>query len=121
MHVRHGQSLKNSKTNISDGLMCLRKILKYIYKDRITNIEVIYRILQAIAPHSDILTKVKARKLLWYGHIFRNNNSKSKVIFQCNVNSTTRREDKMNWSDNIQYLTGLTPCLSMRETNDRLK
>ena len=50
---------------------CLRKLLKISYKDRITNKEVRNRVFMIIGNHKDLLTKVKERKLRWYGHIIR--------------------------------------------------
>ena len=69
---------------------CLNNILKITYKDRLTDIEVSNRILRTIGPHKDLLMKSKERKLLWYGHVSRNNNSISKVIFKGAVNCTIR-------------------------------
>ena len=41
----------------------------HLYKDRVTNEEVLARIQQAIGPHKDLLTIVKRCKLQWYGHV----------------------------------------------------
>ena len=51
-------------------MRCYCKILHISYKDHITNEEeVCAKIQQAIRPHEDLLTIVKRRKLLWYGHV----------------------------------------------------
>ena len=53
-------------------MRCYCKILHISYKDHITNEEeVCAKIQQAIRPHEDLLTIVKRRKLLWYGHVSR--------------------------------------------------
>ena len=49
-------------------MRCYRKILHISYKDHVTNEEVHAKIQKAIGPHEDLLTIVKRRKLLWYGH-----------------------------------------------------
>ena len=49
-------------------MRCYRKILHISYKD---HEEVRAKIQQAIGPHEDLLTIVKRRKLLWYGHVSR--------------------------------------------------
>ena len=49
-------------------MRCYRKILRISYKDHVTNEEVHAKIQKAIGPHEDLLTIVKRRKLLWYGH-----------------------------------------------------
>ena len=49
---------------------CYRKILRILYKDRVTNEEVRAKIKLAIGPHED-LTIVKRHKPQWYGHVFR--------------------------------------------------
>ena len=50
-------------------IRCYRKILHFSYKDHVTNEEVRAKIQRAIAPHKDLLTMVKRRKLHWYGHV----------------------------------------------------
>ena len=52
-------------------MRCYRKISCISYKDHVTNREVRAKIQQAIGPHEDLLTIVKRRKLLWYGHVSR--------------------------------------------------
>ena len=48
-----------------------RKILRISSEDHVTNEEVRAKIQHAIGPHEDLLTIVKRRKLLWYGHVSR--------------------------------------------------
>ena len=50
-------------------MRCYRKILRILYKDLVTDEEVVAKIQQAIGPHEDLLTTVKRRKLQWYGHV----------------------------------------------------
>ena len=52
-------------------MRCYRKILRISYKDHVTNEEVCAEIQQATGPHEDLLTMVKGRKLMWYGHVSR--------------------------------------------------
>ena len=52
-------------------MRCYRKILHISYKAHVTNDEVRAKIQQVIAPHEDLLTIVKRRKLQWYGHVSR--------------------------------------------------
>ena len=52
-------------------MRCYRNILRISYKDHVTNEEVRAKIQQAIGPHEDVLTMVKRRKVLWYGHVSR--------------------------------------------------
>ena len=49
-------------------MRCYRKILRISYKDHATNQEMRAKIQRAVEPHEDLLTIVKRRKLLWYGH-----------------------------------------------------
>ena len=44
-------------------MRCYRKILRFSYKDHVTNEEVPAKIQQAIGPHEDLLIIVKRRKL----------------------------------------------------------
>ena len=50
-------------------MRCYRKILRISDEDHVTNEDVHAKIQQAIAPHEDLLTTVKRRKLQWYGHV----------------------------------------------------
>ena len=50
-------------------MRCYGKILRISYKDPVTNEEVRAKIQQAIGPREDLLTKVKIRKLQWYGRV----------------------------------------------------
>ena len=50
-------------------MRCYRKILRISCKDHVTSEEVRAKIQQAIGPHEDLLTIVKRRKLLRYGHV----------------------------------------------------
>ena len=101
---------------------CLRRLLKISYKDRITNIEVRNRVFMIIVNHKDLLTKVKERKLRWYGHIIRDDYSMSKIFLQGTVNGTRKRgRPRLKWSDNIYEWTGLNVCDAMRTATDRKK
>ena len=48
-------------------MRCYRKILRFSYKDPVTNEEVRAKIQQATGPHENLLTIVKRSKLQWYG------------------------------------------------------
>ena len=52
-------------------MRCYRRLLNISYKDHVTNEEVRNLIQNATGVHDDLLTKVKKRKLRWYGHISR--------------------------------------------------
>ena len=52
-------------------IKCYCKILRISYTDRVTNKEVRAKIQQEIAPHEDLMTIVKRRKVQWYGHVSR--------------------------------------------------
>ena len=70
---------------------CLRRLLKISYKDRIINKEVRNRVFMIIGNHKHLLTKVKERKLWWYGNIIRDDYSMSKIFLQGTVNDTRKR------------------------------
>ena len=69
-------------------MRCYRRILHISYKDHVTNEEVSAKIQRAIGPHEGLLTIVKRRKLLWYGHVSRSSGL-AKTILQGTV---TREE-----------------------------
>ncbi|XP_072046227.1 uncharacterized protein [Amphiura filiformis] len=72
-------------------LRCFRKILNIsYYKDHLTNKEVRTKVKQAIGLYDDLLTKVRQRKLCWYGHISRSSGL-AKTILQGTVNGSRKR------------------------------
>ena len=83
-------------------MRCYRNILHISYKDHVTNEEVRVKIQQAIAPHEDLLTIVKRRKLQWYGHVSRSSGL-AKTILQGTVKGGRRQGgQRKRWEDNIR-------------------
>ena len=83
-------------------MRCYRKILGISYKDNATNEEVRAKIQKAIGPQEDLLTIVKRRKLLWYGHVSRSPGL-AKAILQGTVKGRRRQDrQKKRWEDNIR-------------------
>ena len=87
-------------------MRCYRKILRISDEDHVTNEEVHAKIQQAIAPHEDLLTIVKRRKLQWYGHVSRSSGL-AKTILQGTVKGGRQGGQKKRWEDNIREWTGL--------------
>ena len=90
-------------------MKCYCKILRISYKDLVTNQEVRAKIQQAMGPHEDLLTIVKRRKLLWYGHVSRSSGL-AKTILQGTV-KRGRRQGRLGkkWEDNIRKWTPSSP------------
>ena len=98
-------------------MSCYRKILRISYKDHVTNEEV----RQAIGPHEDLLTMVKRRKLLWYGHVSCSSGL-AKTILQGTVTGGRRQgRQRKRWEDNIREWTGLEFGKSQRAVENRGK
>ena len=72
-------------------MRCLRRLLNISYRDRITNIEVRNIVIKEIGPHSELLTMVIAKKLIWFDHVTRSN-SMSKTILQGSIEGKRRRD-----------------------------
>ena len=99
----------------------MRKILCISYKDHVTNKEVRAKIQQAIGPHEDLLTIVKRRKLLWYGHVSRSSGL-AKTILQGTVKGGSRQgRQRKRWEDNIREWTGLELAKSQGAVENREK
>ena len=100
---------------------CYRKILRILYKDRVTNKEVSAKIQQAFGPHEDLLAIVKRRKLLWYGHVSRSSGL-AKAFLQGTVKGGRRQgRQRKRWEDNIRKWTGLEFAKSQRAVENREK
>ena len=76
-----------------------------LYKDHVTNEEVLAKIQQATGRHEDLLTIIKRCKLQWYGHVSRSSG----------LAKTKRLED------NIREWTGLEFARSHRAVESRGK
>ena len=86
-------------------MRCYRKILRISCKDHVTSEEVRAKIQQAIGPHEDLLTIVKRRKLLRYGHV---SSGLANTILQGTVKGGRRQDrQRKRWEDNIREWTGL--------------
>ena len=102
-------------------LRCYCKMQGISYKDHVTNEEVHVKIRQAIGPHKDLLTIVKRRKLLWYGHVSRSSGL-AKNILQGIVKGGRRHgRQRKRLEDNIREWTGLEFGKSQRAVENREK
>ena len=100
-------------------MRCFRKLLGTSYRDHITNEEVKARIGNAIGPYEDLLTSVKRRKLMWYGHVTRSSGL-AKTILQGTVQGGRRRgRQRKRWEDNIKEWTGLEWNTILRRAENR--
>ena len=90
-----------------------RKILRISHKDHVTNEEVRAKSQQAMVLNEDILSIVKRRKLLWYGHVSRSSGL-AKTILQGTAKRGRRQGTQKRWEDNIREWTGLEFAKSQR-------
>ena len=96
-------------------MRCDRKILGILYKDHVTNEEVRATIQQAIEPHEDLLTIVRAEKLRSPVHQVW-----PKPILQ-GTGKGGRRQGRQRREDNIREWTGLEFVKSQRVMEKREK
>ena len=95
-------------------MRCYRKTLHISPKNHVTNEEVRAKIQQAIGPHEDLLTIVKRRRLLWYGHV-SHSSGLAKPILQGTVKGGRRQgRQRKRWENNIREWTGLEFTKSQR-------
>ena len=102
-------------------MRCYRKILNISYKDRVTNEAVRNRITHAIGQYKDLLTTVRGKKLVWFGHVVRSSGM-AKMILQGTVNGCRRAgRQRRRWEDNIMEWTGMTyeECTRAAESRTR--
>ena len=75
-------------------MRCYRKILRILYKDRVTNKKVRAKIQQAIGPHEDLLTIVKRRKLQCYGNVSRQSGLAKTILRGSERGKKTRQTEE---------------------------
>ena len=98
---------------------CHRKILRFFYKDPVTNEEVRAKIQQAIGPHEDLLTTAKRHKLQWFGQVYRSPGL-AKIILHGTVKGGRRQgRQREKWENNIREWTGLEFAKSQRAVENR--
>ena len=69
-------------------------LIRFSYKDHVTNKEVCSKIQQAIRPHDDPLKIVKRRKLQWYGHVSRSSGLLNYLARHSERGEKTRQTDE---------------------------
>ena len=69
-------------------------LIRFSYKDHVTNKEVCSKIQQAIGPHEDLLMIVKRRKLQWYGHVSRSSGLLNYLARHSERGEKTRQTDE---------------------------
>ena len=102
-------------------MRCYRKILHMSYKDHVANEEVRAKIQQAIGSREDLLTTVKRRRLLWYGHVFCSS-ILTKTILQDTVKGVRRQgRQRKRWEDNIrEWIDGSREQGKMEKTGRKI-
>ena len=86
---------------------CMRKLLQISWTEHRTNDYVWNRIEGFAEPQEPLLSVVKKRKLLWFGHNTRHCGL-SKTTMQGTVQGGRRRgRQRKNWHENIKEWTGL--------------
>ena len=96
-----------------------RRLFNIRYQDHITNLEVAERVTAAVGPMETLLSTVKRRKLMWFGHVVRSDGL-AKTVLQGTVRGGRRRgRQRKRWEDNVKEWTGLTLHEAMKIASDR--
>ena len=78
-------------------MRCYRRLLNISYKDHVTNEEVRRKIQTAIGEYDELVTRVKKRKLRWFGHVSRSSGL-AKTFLQSTVKGKRKRgRQKKRW------------------------
>ena len=75
-------------------MRCFRRLIGISYKNHITNEEVRNRIKQASGLCEDLLSTIKRRKLIWFGHMIRGGGGTCKDSFTGNSEKRKERKTK---------------------------
>ena len=97
-------------------MKCIRKVLGIVYLDRKTNTEV----LNKAGTGRDLMAKAKERKLKYFGHIARQDDSLEKSIMMGMVEGKrSRGRPQKTWIKNITEWTGMSIPDMYRATKDK--
>ena len=102
-------------------MRCYRKILRISYKDHVTNEEVRANNQQAVAPHEDLLTIVKRRKLQWYGHVSHPSGLAKTILYGTVKGGRSQGRQRKRLEDNIREWAGLEFAKSQKAVENREK
>ena len=98
---------------------CYRRILRVSYTEHRTNKHVKEEIEARAGPQEPLLSSVRRRKLLWFGHVTRHDGV-SKVILQGTIEGQRKRgRQRKMWLDNIKDWTGLSLPQLLERATDR--
>ena len=96
-----------------------RRMLGISWREHKTNEYVMKRVKDLVGPQEPLLTTVKRRKLVWFGHTTRHN-SLSKTIMQGTVAGSRKRGGQRKcWMDNIKEWTAMTTPNLLIAANNR--
>eukprot|EP00795_Rhopilema_esculentum_P010165 gene10165-18833_t len=107
---------------IPGNIDCLirMRVLGITWKQKITNVEVEQRIRQLIGNYEPLLVTARRRKLQWFGHITRQNETLAHEIMHGAVESSRGRGRPRNtWLSDIANWTGKSVVSCMRVARDR--
>ena len=97
----------------------MRRMLGISWREHKTNEYVMKRVKDLVGPQEPLLTTVKRRKLVWFGHTTRHN-SLSKTIMQGTVAGARKRgRQRKCWIDNIKEWTAMTTQNLLIAANNR--
>ena len=102
-------------------MRCYRRLLNISYKDHVTNEEFRRKIQAAIAKYDELLTLVKKRKLIWFGHV-SGSSGLAKTILQGTVKRKRKRgRQRKRWEDNFKEWTEMDFASSTRAAENRTR
>ena len=93
-------------------IRCYRRLLNISYKDYVT--EVRRKIKAAIGEYDELLTLVKNRKIMWYGHVSRSSGLAKTILQGTVMGKRKRHRQKKRWKENIKEWTGMDFASSTR-------
>ena len=95
------------------------RLLNISYKDLVTNEEVRRKLQAGIGEYDELLTLVKKRKLIWFGHVSRSSGL-AKTILQGTVKGIRKRgRQKKVWKDSVKEWTGMDFASLSRAAENR--
>ena len=98
---------------------CHRKLLKISYKEHKTNAYVKEEIRKRMGHQEPLLSTIKRRKLIWFGHTTRHD-TLAKTILQGTLEGKRKRgRQKKSWLDNIKEWTNQPVQHLLEATQDR--
>ena len=102
-------------------MKCYRRLLNISYNDHVTAEEVRRKIQASIGEYDKLLTLIKKRRLIWFGHVARSSGLAKTVLQGTMKGKKKKRQTEEKVGSNIKEWTGMDFASSTKAAENRTR